>query len=149
MKQTLNPVVAKVVKRLHYPLDVILLCPLVQRVSVESSRSGRNDGRAGDLCRSVDRAALGDQIERCRSYPCRKAHDRGNESEGEGPTAFPFSLSIAFQLPVLVLIDARIGRDPPLTHCRIHQQSEIPTTRVRRHICLHEQGEIIESQKQR
>ena len=26
MRQTLNPVVAKVLKRLHYPLDVILLC---------------------------------------------------------------------------------------------------------------------------
>jgi putative transposase len=26
MKQNLNPVVAKVLKRLHYPLDVILLC---------------------------------------------------------------------------------------------------------------------------
>ena len=26
MRQRLNPVVAKVLKRLHYPLDVILLC---------------------------------------------------------------------------------------------------------------------------
>ena len=26
MRQTLNPVVAKVLKRLHYRLDVILLC---------------------------------------------------------------------------------------------------------------------------
>jgi putative transposase len=26
MKQKLNPAVAKVLKRLHYPLDVILLC---------------------------------------------------------------------------------------------------------------------------
>ena len=26
MKQNLNPAVAKVLKRLHYPLDVILLC---------------------------------------------------------------------------------------------------------------------------
>ena len=26
MSQALNPVVAKVLKRLHYPLDVILLC---------------------------------------------------------------------------------------------------------------------------
>jgi hypothetical protein len=26
MRQTLNPVVAKVLKRLHYPLGVILLC---------------------------------------------------------------------------------------------------------------------------
>ena len=26
MKRNLNPVVAKVLKRLHYPLDVILLC---------------------------------------------------------------------------------------------------------------------------
>lgn len=26
MKQNLNPAVAKVLKRLHYPLDVILMC---------------------------------------------------------------------------------------------------------------------------
>jgi len=26
MKQNLNPAVAKVLKRLHYPLDVMLMC---------------------------------------------------------------------------------------------------------------------------
>jgi hypothetical protein len=35
MRQTLNPEVAKVLKRLHYPLDVILLCVRWYSVSVE------------------------------------------------------------------------------------------------------------------
>jgi cation transport ATPase len=61
MRQTLNPVVAKVLKRLHYPLDVILLCVRWYSAYPLSLRKpGGNDGRAWDFCRSLDRAPLGD-----------------------------------------------------------------------------------------
>ena len=62
MRQTLNPEVAKVLKRLHHPLDVILRCVRWYSVSVEPTALGRDDGRARDLCRSLDRTPLGDQI---------------------------------------------------------------------------------------
>ncbi|AXC16047.1 Mobile element protein (plasmid) [Acidisarcina polymorpha] len=62
MRQALNPLMAKVLKRLHYPLDVILLCVRWYSVSVESSASGRDDGRSRDLCRSLDGTPQGDQV---------------------------------------------------------------------------------------
>jgi hypothetical protein len=59
MRQTSNPVVAKVLKRLHYPLDVIPLC--VRWYSAYPLSLRHLEG-AWDFCRSLDRAPLGDQI---------------------------------------------------------------------------------------
>jgi hypothetical protein len=65
MRQTLNSVVGKVLKRLHYPLDVILLCMRwysAYPLSLRNLEEMMVERGISDLCRSLDRASLGDQI---------------------------------------------------------------------------------------
>jgi hypothetical protein len=63
MRQALNPIVAKVLKRLHYPLDVILHC--VRRYGAYPMSLRNLEGMMAEPGISVDqlgRAPLSDQI---------------------------------------------------------------------------------------
>jgi hypothetical protein len=59
--KTLNPAVTRVLKRLHYPFDAILMCVRWYVASAEPASPGRNGGRARNCSRSFDRVLLGDQ----------------------------------------------------------------------------------------
>jgi hypothetical protein len=43
-RKTLPPGIAKVLKRLHYPLNVILVCAVVRGLLAKPSQSRRDDG---------------------------------------------------------------------------------------------------------
>jgi hypothetical protein len=76
--QLANSTLRRVIKRLHFPLEIMLMRSLVRRLSAEPAQLGRDDGRAWGAGRPFHCPSLGakDAAGSGRSVPASQASSR-------------------------------------------------------------------------